>query len=126
MRNNAVLVTSFLQFYVAYMTLCRGHNLDRYQRTSLVFITKTFFLHLIHQISALRTQQHQFFLFYKKLQSAYYYRLIGALSSLKQFLATESPLKMMKNAFYFTLKALFVLKILFLSLLFAKTTWLER
>ena len=35
----------------------------------------------------------------------------GALSSLKQFFTTESPLKMMKNAFYFTSKALFVLKI---------------
>ena len=35
----------------------------------------------------------------------------GALSSLRPFLATESPLKMMKNAFYFTSKALFVLKI---------------
>ena len=35
----------------------------------------------------------------------------GALSGLGQFLATESPLKMMKNAFYFTSKALFVLKI---------------
>ena len=35
----------------------------------------------------------------------------GALSSLRQFLATDSPLKMMKNAFYFTLKALLVLKI---------------
>ena len=34
----------------------------------------------------------------------------GALC-LKQFLATEYPLKMMKNAFYFTLKSLFVLKI---------------
>ena len=34
-----------------------------------------------------------------------------ALSGLKQFLATESPLKMMKNAFYVTSKALFVLKI---------------
>ena len=42
-----------------------------------------------------------------------------ALSGLRQFLATESPLKMMKNAFHFTLKALFVLKIIkFLSLLF--------
>ena len=30
----------------------------------------------------------------------------GALSDLRQFLASESPLKMMKNAFYFTLKAL--------------------
>ena len=27
----------------------------------------------------------------------------GALSSLRQFSGTESPLKMMKNAFYFTL-----------------------
>ena len=35
----------------------------------------------------------------------------GALSGLRQFLATESPLKMTKNHFYFTLKALFVLKI---------------
>ena len=34
-----------------------------------------------------------------------------ALSRLSYILATESPLKMMKNAFYFTLKALFVLKI---------------
>ena len=33
------------------------------------------------------------------------------LSGLRQFLATESPLKMRKNAFYFTLKALLVLKI---------------
>ena len=35
----------------------------------------------------------------------------GALSGLKQFLSNENPLKMMKNAFYFILKALFVLKI---------------
>ena len=35
----------------------------------------------------------------------------GTLSGLKQFLAVESPLKMMKNTFYFILKALFVLKI---------------
>ena len=35
----------------------------------------------------------------------------GALSGLRQFLITESPLKMIKNTFYFTLKALFVLKI---------------
>ena len=46
-------------------------------------------------------------------------RLKGALSDLRQFLATESPLKMMRNAFYFTSKALFVLKIFkFLSSLF--------
>ena len=30
----------------------------------------------------------------------------GALSGLRQFFATESPLKMMKNDFYFSLKAL--------------------
>ena len=35
----------------------------------------------------------------------------GTLSGLRQFLVTESPLKMMKNAFYFILKAIFVLKI---------------
>ena len=35
----------------------------------------------------------------------------GTLSSLRQFLATKSPLKVMKNAFYFKSKALFVLKI---------------
>ena len=44
--------------------------------------------------------------------------------------SNESPLKMMKNAFYFVLKALFVLKIFrFLSWLFGhvdKTAWLER
>ena len=35
----------------------------------------------------------------------------GSLSGLRQFLATESPLKVMKNAFYFISKSLFVLKI---------------
>ena len=35
----------------------------------------------------------------------------GALSYLRQFLATESPLKMMKYAFYFTLIASLVLKL---------------
>ena len=35
----------------------------------------------------------------------------GALSGLRQYLANESPLKLMKNAFYFTLKPFFVLKI---------------
>ena len=35
----------------------------------------------------------------------------GALSGLRQFLAAESPLKMMTNAFYFTSKALFILKV---------------
>ena len=45
----------------------------------------------------------------------------GALSGLVQFLPTENPLKMMKNAFYFTLKALFILEISkFLSWLFGR------
>ena len=35
----------------------------------------------------------------------------GRLSGLRQFLTTESSLKMMKNSFYFTSKALSVLKI---------------
>ena len=35
----------------------------------------------------------------------------GALSGLRQFFTTKSLLKMMKNAFYFTLNALFVLKL---------------
>ena len=54
----------------------------------------------------------------------------GALSGLKQFLAIQNTLKMLKNAFYFTLKALFVLKIFkLLSWLVGrveKTAWLER
>ena len=37
--------------------------------------------------------------------------LKAARSVLRQFLATESPLKKLKNAFYFISKALFVLKI---------------
>ena len=48
----------------------------------------------------------------------------------ENFLMTESPLKMMKNASYFTLKALFVFKIFkYLSWLFdhvEKTAQLER
>ena len=35
----------------------------------------------------------------------------GALSGLRQFLANESPLKMIKNTFYFPLKDLSILKI---------------
>ena len=43
----------------------------------------------------------------------------GPLSGVRQFLTIESPLKVMKNAFHFTLKAFFVLQIFaFLSWLF--------
>ena len=41
----------------------------------------------------------------------YTYRQTFKSSGLRQFSAAESPLKMMENAFYFTSKALFVLKI---------------
>ena len=40
-----------------------------------------------------------------------YHYLKGVLSGLREFLATESPLKMIKNAFYFTLNVIFVRKI---------------
>ena len=53
------------------------------------------------------------------VQSYIKYIIKGALPGLRQFLATEISLRMMKNAFYFTSKALFVLKIFkFLSWLF--------
>ena len=46
-------------------------------------------------------------------------KLKGALSGLRHILTTEGPLKIMKNAFYFTSKALFVIKIFkFLSWFF--------
>ena len=52
--------------------------------------------------------------------------LKGAMSGLRQLPATENFLKMMKNAFYFTLKSIFVLKICkFLYWLFGRTKeWL--
>ena len=37
----------------------------------------------------------------------------GTVSGLRHFLGTESPLKMMRNSFYFTLKARFLLKLSF-------------
>ena len=42
----------------------------------------------------------------------------GTLSGLRQYLAIESPMKMTKKAFYFTSKALFVLNIFKLALIF--------
>ena len=56
------------------------------------------------------------------------FTLKGALSGLRQFLATDSPLKMMKNAFYFTSRSLSILKIFkFLSWLFVhEAKWLDK
>ena len=49
---------------------------------------------------------------FNKMVSGQKYTLIkGPVSGMRQFLAIESPLKALKNAFYFMLKALFVLKI---------------
>ena len=58
------------------------------------------------------------------------YYVKGTLLGLRQFLKTKNPLKTMKNAFHFTLKYFFVLKIhvlKFLSGLFChvETAWLE-
>ena len=54
---------------------------------------------------------------YKAITSAV--NLESALLGLRQFLATESPFKKVKNGFYFTLKILFVLmKFRFLSWIF--------
>ena len=46
-----------------------------------------------------------------KLISLRFLGVEGPLSGQRQFLTIESPLKFMKNAFYFMLKALFVLEI---------------
>ena len=54
--------------------------------------------------------------------------LKGTLPGLRQNLATESPLKMMKNAFYFASEALFVLNLLNFCLEIwscRKAAWLE-
>ena len=50
----------------------------------------------------------------KQKNNQLFYREVffkGAPLCLRQFLTTESPLKMMKNAFYFTSKDVFVLKV---------------
>ena len=55
--------------------------------------------------------------------------MLKAHCQVRQFLAIERPLKMMKSAFYCTSEALFVLKIFNLCLDFwscSKTTSLER
>ena len=49
--------------------------------------------------------------FWKNIIKKTWHLLKDAFSGLIKFLAAKSPLEMMKNAFYFTSKALFVLKI---------------
>ena len=64
------------------------------------YYSKTFFSNIDTNVSVIRRRK----LFLRNIK--------GALSGLRQFLATESLLKMMKNAFNFASKVLFVLKIL--------------
>ena len=80
--------------------------------------------HLLFQGNMLDTKSYNLF------NSVYNFK--DAPSVLIQFLATESPLKMMTNASYFTIKALFVLKI-FIFLywrvnfkIYDVTTWLTN
>ena len=48
---------------------------------------------------------------YKVNELVHVFRFTGKTSGLRQFLTIESPLKMKKNAFYFMLKALFILEL---------------
>ena len=86
----------------------------------IVVIALTFFYHCNHTyFSARFKKRHMFFDNNDVNFNARLSLLKGAFSGLGQFLATKSPLKRMKNACYFTLNALFVLKIFkFLSWLF--------
>ena len=68
--------------------------------SQLIFHWRVYFLSQTSQLSVLHNTP------YNELCE-----LKGALSDLTQLLATESHLKMMKDGFYFILKALFVLKI---------------
>ena len=94
----------------------------------IISITKFLVFVLRSEVSSQTRSFCEIQVFWKILLK--FVRIKGALYGLRQFLITESPLKMMKNAFYFTLKALFVLKIFkFLSWLFdyvEKTARLER
>ena len=79
---------------------------------------------------------HMFFCLYQPYLYSVFHRSFrilyfvfrGAISILRQFLAAESLLKMIKNSFYFASKAVFVLKIFkFLSWLFGHVAkWLDK
>ena len=89
----------------------RGHRFNKHVRFMIICrLTNT---NLDKEILRERFSQRQNF-WVQKLQSLYLkglnQELKCALSGLR-LLVTESPLKMMKNVFYFTSKALFVLKI---------------
>ena len=71
----------------------------------------------MHRNAVLKIRQVMLFYKYLLIWALELFRTLseinfkGAHSGLRQFLTTESPLKMRKNAFYFILQALFFLKI---------------
>ena len=72
-----------------------------------IVLVKKISLEFLRRISSVLKEN-----FVKHLSWSFFIETIkDALSSLRQLLATESPLKVTKNSFYFTSKALFVLKI---------------
>ena len=55
-----------------------------------------------------------------------YKSLTGALSHLRQFLTFKNPLKMMKNAFYFTLRRPLLHTIISKEICFKRTNFLKK
>ena len=84
------------------------HTAKHYSSTLLPIILRLFIKNRSHgwRASCIWTVK------FKRLQEVELHSIKCALWSLRQFLATKSPLQMMKKAFYFTLKTLPVLKIL--------------
>ena len=101
-----VLANFFMDFY-------ESKSLNEYK-----FKKPKFYLRYVDDILAAFEKEQDSTIFLKFLNNKHP-NIKGTISGLRQFLATESPLKTMKNAFYFTSKALFVLKIFkFLTCLF--------
>ena len=99
-RSCLWLLLSYLHMYISFTDLTKFHK-------NLLFY-RAFFCGRVGNIWHTKTTWY----FFK-----------GALTGLRQFWAIATPLKMMKNAFYFTSKALFVLTIFkFLSWLFGHVT----
>ena len=111
-------------------TLNKLHNLSQFEIFISLFLTSGwlhFFTRILKssKLWPFKHNSNKFSLVFCKLLDSYFK---GALSGLRQFLAIERTLKMIKNAFYFISNAIFILKIFkYFSLLFGReTTWLER
>ena len=59
-----------------------------------------------HYVNKIENQAKKWFSYKKKRNAPI---IKSTVTGLRPFLATKSPLKMMKNVFYFTSKALFIL-----------------